>query len=57
MASKPLVQQFVAMARRHNSMVIAAKRAGIDSLAELARKDRDQCLQSARRLKGAHNGR
>lgn len=56
MVGKPLVQQFVAMARRHHHMAIAARKAGIESLAVLAKRDKETCMASARRLKGAHNG-
>lgn len=51
-----MIKMFITMARRHNAMAIAARRAGIDSLAELARRDRDSCMQSARRLREASNG-
>ena len=50
MGMTDLVSNFVALARRHNRMMVA-RRAGIDSLVVLAKRDRDTCLESAKELR------
>jgi len=47
-----VVTMYAGMARARNHMLIAARRAGLASLSERARLDRDRYMASAREMKG-----